>query len=123
MASPDFKFSGASMYSMDVACFLMILLLSAFVRKIVLALDTDSQPVQLDFILQPQTRHVDVLHFAYSMSMENGVAFASVINSGFTANPNHTSCSGPILLLTLPLLLLLHCCCTASALLLHCFWR
>ena len=41
------------------------------VRKIVLALDTaDSQPFRLDFILQPQMRHVDALHFADSMSME-----------------------------------------------------
>ena len=31
MASPDFEFSRASMNPMDVACFLMILLLSAFI--------------------------------------------------------------------------------------------
>ena len=42
------------------------------VRKIVLALDTaDSGPVRVDFILQPPMRHVDVCHFAGSMSMKN----------------------------------------------------
>ena len=48
------------------------------VCKIVLALDTaDSQPVRFDFILQPQMRHVDVFHYADSMS--------TMINTGFTA--------------------------------------
>ena len=42
------------------------------VRKINLALDTtDPQSVRFDFILQSQMRHVDVFHFAFSMSMEN----------------------------------------------------
>ena len=42
------------------------------VCKIVLALDAaDFHTVRFDFILQPQMRHVDVLHFANSMSMRN----------------------------------------------------
>ena len=113
------------MYSMDVACFLVILLLSAFVRKIVLALDTDSQPVQLDFILQPQTRHVDVFHFAHSMSMENGCGFCVSDQQRLHCKPK-----SHIMLWTnfasdastaAAAALLLHCFCTASALLLHCF--
>ena len=40
--------------------------------KIVLALDgADFQPVRFDFILQLLMHHIDVFHFAGSLSMEN----------------------------------------------------
>ena len=70
---------------MDVAWFLMFLWLSAFVRmscKTALVLDADFQPVQFDFILQPQMRHVDVLN--YCRFHVDGEC-ASTINTGFTA--------------------------------------
>ena len=71
---------------MDVACVLMILLLSrlrADVRKIVLSRDVaDSQPVRFDFILQPPMRHVDVFHFVNSLPVEN-------VHSGSCTNDQH----------------------------------
>ena len=56
---------------MDIACFLMLLLLTGpDVRKIVFALDAaDFQPVRFDFILQPHMRHVYVFHLSDSMSV------------------------------------------------------
>ena len=70
---------------MDVACCLMIFLLSYFVprsARFVLTLDmADFQPVRFDYILQPQKRHFVVFHFADSTSMERMCSVAS----GFTA--------------------------------------
>ena len=65
MTSHDLKFSWASTYPMDIACFLMIYVaerLSPDVSKFVLALGTaDSQPVRFDFIFAATNApHVDV---------------------------------------------------------------
>ena len=76
------------------------------VCKMVLVLDAvDSQPVPFDLLLQPQMRLVDVFHFAVCMSMKN-VPCSSLRQCSTQAslqNPSHTSCSGPLSLLTLPM--------------------
>ena len=73
MTSADHKFSWASTCPMAIACFLMILLLTASVpmsaRLSSLLTRRTLNLIDFDFILQPQVRHVGVFHFAFSMSM------------------------------------------------------